>query len=153
MADPPLEESQAQLQAYLNCLELCQAFSQQTGDPYVKQALGVLIDGLQESLAALAGQLRRGGVAPGVCELDRQGQAHIRNVLAMRSLHSQLLAIRRCLVELAAGYAPSAPAAQPDAASPDWRASLAAQAQRMLDGWEQHMREMKADFDNSPPSC
>jgi hypothetical protein len=153
MAEPSLEESQTQLQAYLNCLELCQAFSKQTGDPYVKQALGVLIDGLQESLAALAGQLRRAGVAPGVYELDRQGQARIRDVLAMRSLHSQLLAVRRSLVELVAGYAASPPNAQADAAGPDWRASLAAQAQRMLDGWDQHMREMKAHFDKSPPSC
>jgi len=153
MVELALEALQAQLQAYLNCLELCQVFRKQTDDPYVREALGRLIEELQESLAAIAGQLRRRGVAPGGYEVDGTGQARIQDVLAMRSLHSQLLAVRGSLVQLVAGYTASPPFANADATNSAGPDPLAAQARRMLDGWDQHMREMKAHFDKSLPSC
>jgi hypothetical protein len=73
MAELSIEGLQTLLQAYLNCLELCRALEKQTNDPYVKESLALLIDGLQESLASLASYLRRQGLAPGAYELNRQG--------------------------------------------------------------------------------
>jgi hypothetical protein len=144
MAELSIEGLQTLLQAYLNCLELCRALEKQTDDPYVKESLGLLLDGLQESLASLAGYLRRQGLAPGAYELNRQGMAKIRDVLAMRSLREQLFAVRRDLTELAAWYDTHVPAEHADQAACDWFESLSAQARRMLEGWDQHMNEMKA---------
>jgi hypothetical protein len=143
MAEPRIEALQTLLQAYLNCLELCRALEKQTHDPYVKKSLGLLMDGLQESLASLAGHLRRQGLAPGTYELDRPGKAKIRGVLAMRSLREQLLAVRRDLADLAAWYDVHVPAEQTNQATRDWLESLSSQARRMLQGWDQHMHEMK----------
>ena len=148
MAEPSSEELQALLQAYLNCLELCRAFKKRTDDPYVRDALGSLIDDLHEPLAVLASHLRRQGIAPGTLELDRQGKARIREMLGTRSLREQLLAVRRCLADLVAWYTGHLPAAKPDQRPPDWIGSLSAQAQRMLDKWDQHMVEMKAHVQN-----
>lgn len=144
MVEAWLKDTQAQLQAYLNCLELCQALGRQTSDPDVRQALALLTDDLQESLTSLASHLRHGGVAPGLYEVDRRGQARIREVLGMRALHSQLRAIRHSLAELVAWYAAHPPTDQAVPSSHDWLITLSAQAQRMLDNWDQHMREMKA---------
>lgn len=158
MAEPPSEELQAEelqteeiqslTQAYLNCLELCRAFKKQTDDPFVRDALGSLIDDLHEPLAALASHLRRQGIAPGAIELDRQGKARIREILETRSLREKLLAVRRCLADLVAWYAAHFPAVKTDQLPPDWLDSLSAQAQRMLDKWDQHMVEMKAHVQN-----
>jgi hypothetical protein len=144
MAEPWIEASQTLLQAYLNCLELCRALEKQTNDPYVKESLALLIDGLQESLASLASYLRRQGLAPGAYELDHPGMAKIRDVLATRSLREQLLAVRRDLADLAAWYDTHGPAEHADQATGDWLESLSAQARRLLEGWDQHMHEMKA---------
>jgi hypothetical protein len=144
MAEPRIEALQTLLQAYLNCLALCRALEKQTHDPYVKESLGLLMDGLQESLASLASHLRRQGLAPGAYELDRHGKAKIRGVLAMRSLREQLLAVRRDLADLAAWYDVHVPAGQYDQDTRDWLESLSSQARRMLEGWDQHMHEMKA---------
>ncbi|MEJ2558232.1 MAG: hypothetical protein P8186_18865 [Anaerolineae bacterium] len=144
MAEPWIEALRTLLQAYVNCLELGRALEKQTHDPYVKESLGLLMDGLQESLASLAGHLRRQGLAPGTYELDRQGKAKIRGVLATRSLREQLLAVRRDLADLAAWYDVHVPPEQTDQATRNWLESLSSQARRMLEGWEQHMHEMKA---------
>ena len=144
MAEPSNEELQALLQAYLNCLELCRAFKKRTDDPHVREALGSLIDDLQEPLATLTSHLRRQGIAPGAFELDRQGKAGIREVLGTRSLREQLLAVRRCLADLVTWYTVHLPAARTDQLPSDWLGSLSAQAQQMLDNWDQHMVEMKA---------
>lgn len=144
MAEAWIEALQTLLQAYLNCLELCRALEKQTHDPYVKESLGLLMDGLQESLASLAGHLRRQGLAPGTYELDHHGKAKAQGVLATRSLREQLLAVRRDLADLAAWYDVHVPAEQTDQATRDWFASLSSQARRMLEGWDQHMQEMKA---------
>lgn len=147
MAELSTQELQAFLQAYLNCVELCTAFSKNTADPHVRQALGTLVDELQEAIASLAGHLRRLGVAPGGYEIDRQGKARIRDVLGMRSLREQLLVVRGSLADLVAWYAARLQAPQADQAIPEWLVSLSAQADHMLEGWDQHMREMKAaDF-------
>jgi len=147
-----VEDVRSQLQAYLNCLELCRVLQKQTDKPDVKEALDSLMDDLQELLASLAGHLRRGGVAPGGLQLDREGEARIREVVGTRSLRDQLLLVRGCLADLVAFFdklAPAdqagAPADQADPSAFDWLAPLSAQTQRMLDGWDQHMREMKAD--------
>jgi hypothetical protein len=144
MAEISIEGLQTLLQAYLNCLELCRALEKQTNDPYVKESLALLIDGLQESLASLASYLRRQGLAPGAYELNRQGMAKIRDVLATRSLREQLFAVRRDLTELAAWYDTHVPADHADQATRDWLGSLSAQARRMREGWDQHMDEMRA---------
>jgi hypothetical protein len=147
-----VEDVRPQLQAYLNCLELCRALQKQTDKPDVREALDSLIDDLQELVASLAGHLRRGGVAPGGLQLDREGEARIREVLETRSLREQLLLVRGCLADLVAffdklppAWSAGAPADQADPSAVDWLATLSAQTQRMLDGWDQHMREMKAD--------
>jgi hypothetical protein len=140
MAQPSIQELLAQLQAHVNYLELCRALSKHTDDPHVREALGVLIEEMQDSTAYLASHMRRLGVAPGAYELDRQGKARIRDVLGERSLHKQLLAIRRGLADLVAWYSPhlAAPTTY------DWLAPLSMQAEHMLAGWDQHLREMKA---------
>jgi hypothetical protein len=140
MAQPSIQELLALLQAHLNFLELCRALSQHTDDPHVREALGVLIEETQDSTTSLAGHLRRLGAAPGAYELDRQGKASIRDVLEERSLHKQLLAIRRGLADLVAWYSPHLVAPT----TYDWLAPLSAQAEHMLVGWDQHLREMKA---------
>ena len=159
MDELSVEDVRPQLQAYLNCLELCRVLQKQTDKPDVKEALDSLMDDLQELLASLAGHLRRGGGAPGGLQLDREGEARIREVLGTHSLRDQLLLIRGCLADLVAFFdklapadqagAPAdqagAPADQADPSAFDWLAPLSAQTQRMLDGWDQHMREMKAD--------
>ena len=173
MDELSVEDVRPQLQAYLNCLELCRVLQKQTDKPDVKEALDSLMDDLQELVASLAGHLRRGGVAPGGLQLDREGEARIREVLGTRSLRDQLLIVRRCLVDLVAFFdklppanqagtptdqvgAPADQAGAPtdqvgapaDQAGPDvldWLAPLSTQTRHMLEGWDQHMREMKAD--------
>jgi hypothetical protein len=135
---------QAQLQAYLNCAALCQALHRQTKDPYVKEALGPLVEDLQASLATLAGHLRRLGYPPGSHEPDRQGMAVVRDALATRSLREQLLAVRCCLAELVARYEAQLASAQDGQTAPDWLVSLSQEAHRLLRAWDQHMYEMKA---------
>jgi len=137
MAELTVEDLQARLQAYLNCLELCRALHTQTDEPGVGENLAPLIDGLQEHLMALAGHLRRRGVPPGAFGLDRQGAARIRDMLAMRSQPGQLAVVRECLADLLAWYAAHQ-------GGEDWLASLSAQAQEMIEGWDQGMREVKA---------
>lgn len=137
MAEFSVEDLQAQLQAYLNCVELCRALITQTDEPGVRENLAPLIEDLQEHLAALAGHLRRRGVPAGGFGLDRQGAARIRDTLAMRSRPGQLAVVRECLAGLLAWYA----AHQGDE---DWLASLSTQAQQMLQAWDQGMREVKA---------
>ena len=88
------------------------------------------------------------GFAPGALELDRQGKAKIREILGTRSLREQLLAVRRCLADLVAWHTAHAAAAKTGRLPPDWLESLSAQAQRMLDRWDQHMVEMKAHVQN-----
>ena len=153
MAEPSSEELQAEelqtlSQAYLNCLELCRAFKKQTDDPYVRDALGSLIDDLQGPLAVLASHLRRQGIAPGAFEVDRQGKARIREIRGTRALREKLLAIRRCLADLVAWYTALFSAGKTDQLPPAWLDSLSTQAQRMLDKWDQHMVEMKAHVQN-----
>lgn len=137
MAELSVEDLQAQLQAYLNCLELCRALITQTDEPGVRENLAPLIEDLQEHLATLAGHLRRRGVPAGGLELDRRGAARIREVLAMRSQPGQLLVVRECLADLRAWYVAHQ-------GGEDWLASLAAQAQEMIEGWDEGMREVKA---------
>ena len=139
MVELSVEDLGTQLQAYLNCLELCRVLQKQTDDPDVREALGSLIDDLQDLVATLAGHLRRRGVAPGTYQLNGEGKARIREVLGTCSLPEQLLAVRRCLADLVACYDKHPPTDQDDPS-----ASLSAQAQRMLEEWDQHMREMKA---------
>ncbi len=142
--EPSRKQIQALLQAYLNCLELCRALNKQTHDPHGREALGTLIDDLQESLVLLASRLRRRGVAPGTFELDRQGKARIREVLGTCSVREQLLAIRRSLAHLVAWYAAHWPAPHADRSSLDWLESLSVQASGMSERWDRHMYEMKA---------
>lgn len=142
MAQLSLQDLGAHLQAYLNHLELCKALKKQISDPQVRESLDMLIDGGQESLAALASHLRQVGAAPGVHELDRAGRTRIREVLALRSLSDQLFAVQRSLADLVAWYQAHATADQADLASQDLLASLSAQAHRMLEGWDRHIAEM-----------
>lgn len=151
MDELSVEDVRTQLQAYLNCLELCRVLQKQTGDRNVRRSLDSLIDDLQELVASLAGHLRRRGVAPGTFQLDGQGKARIREVLGTRSLRDQLLVVRRCLADLLAFFdrhppadQAGAPADQSDPGTLDWLATLSAQTQRMLEGWDRHIREMKA---------
>ena len=145
MDELSVEDVQAQLQAYLNFLELCRALHKQTHEPGMRESLDSLIDDSQELVASLAGYLRRGGVPPGALQLDREGKARIREVLGTRSLRDQLLVVRRCLADLVAFFDKLPPADQADPSTLDWLAPLSAQTQRMLEGWDQHMHEMKAD--------
>ncbi len=143
MTQPSIKELQTHLQASLNFLELCRALKRRTRDPHVKEALNLLIDGEQESLAILSSHLRQMRAAPGARELDRRGKARIREVLALRSPGDQLLAVRRSLADLVAWYETHPPTAQADPATRDLLASLSAQAHRMLEGWDRHLDEMK----------
>lgn len=144
MTEPSIKELQADLQAYLNCLELCRAFEKQTSDPYVRESLNVLIDDLQESLAVLARHLRQAGIAPGARELDRRGRARVMEVLAMRPLREQLLAVRNELADLVARHDTYVLSDSTDAVTHELLESLSAGARRMLEGWDQHLHEMKA---------
>jgi len=139
-----IEDMRTQLQAYLNCLELCRALHKQTDEPSVRQALDSPIDDLQELVVSLASHLRQRGVAPGAYQLDREGKARIREMLGTRSLRDQLFIVRRCLADLVAFYDKHAPADQADPSAFDWPASLSAQTQRILEEWDQHLRELKA---------
>jgi len=143
MAEFPVEAWQAHLQAYLNCLELCQAFRRQVDDEHVRQALDALLDEGQDALASLAGCLRQQGAAPGVLELDRRGKAAIRELLALRALRDRLLMVRSSLADLVTWHASNLPA-DADPAMTDSLASSLAQTRRMLDQWDQHMAEMGA---------
>jgi len=144
MAGNLTEELQAHLQATLNCLELCTALETQSSEPCVRQGLGSLVDDLQESVSVLAGQLRQRGVAPGKYELDRRSKARVHEMLMRRSPAEQLLAIRDSLASLAAGYVAYLPADEAGHVAPAWLASLSAQAQRMLEGWDEQRRAVKA---------
>ncbi len=147
MAEFPVEAWQAHLQAYLNCLELCQAFAKQVDDEHVCQALDALLDEGHDTLASLASCLRQQGAAPGVLELDRQGKAAIRELLALRALRDQLLMVRSCLADLVAWQT----AYLPDDADPAMKAirdsleSSIAQTRAMHDRWDQHLAEMGAE--------
>jgi hypothetical protein len=136
------DELQDQLQAYLNCVELCSALHRHTRDRHMRKALGVLVSDPQDSLAALSAQLRRRGIAPGAREADQATLTRIRQVLAMRHLDDQMRVIQDCLAALAAWYDRCLPLFEVDGTAPDWLASLAEEARRMLAGWERHMREM-----------
>jgi hypothetical protein len=143
MAEFPVKAWQAHLQAYLNCLELCQAFRRQADDEHVRQALDALLGEGQDALASLAGCLRQQGAAPGALELDRRGKAAIRELLALRALRDRLLMVRSGLADLVTWHA----AHLPDDADPAVKDSLAsslAQTHHMLDQWDQHMAEMGA---------
>jgi hypothetical protein len=144
MTEPPIEDLEARMQAYLNCLELCRALHRQTDDHHVKEALAPVIDDLQTSLATLASHLRQWGAAPGTFRLDRQGKARIREMLGMRSLSEQMFAIRDCLADLVAWYAEHPPADQTDPTIRDWLVPLSTHTQHVLEWWDQQMREMKA---------
>ena len=143
MAEFPVKTWQAHLQAYLNCLELCQAFRRQVDDAHVQQALDALLDEGRDVLASLAGCLRQQGAAPGALELDRQGKASIRELLALRALRDQLLAVRRSLADLVAWHEAHLPGGA-DLATEDLLASSLAQTRHMVDQWDQHMAEMGA---------
>jgi hypothetical protein len=146
MAEFPVEAWQAHLQAYLNCLELCQAFRRQVDDEHVWQALDALLDEGQDALASLAGCLRQQGAAPGALELDRRGKAAIRELLALRALRDRLLMARSSLADLVTWHA--AHLSDADLAMnvemKDLLASSLAQTRHMLDQWDQHMAEMGA---------
>jgi hypothetical protein len=143
MAEFPVEAWQAHLQAYLNCLELCQAFRRQVDDGHVQQALDALLDEGQDVLASLAGCLRQQGAAPGALELDRRGKAAIRELLALRALRDQLLTVRSSLADLVAWHEAHPPGGA-DPAMEGLLASSLAQTRRMLDQWDRHMAEMGA---------
>ena len=143
MAEFPVEAWQAHLQAYLNCLELCQAFRRQVDDEHVRQALDALLGEGQDALASLAGCLRQQGAAPGALELDRRGKAAIRELLALRALRDQLLIVRSSLADLIAWHETHLPDGA-DPAMEDLLASSLAQTRRMLDQWDRHMAEMGA---------
>jgi hypothetical protein len=143
MTEPSTGDLQAHLQALLNCVALCGALKKQTNDPYVRDSLGSVVDGLQESLAILANYLRRRGVAPGTWEVDSHGQVIIRETLKL-SLPEQLPTVRGSLADLVAWY--DGPLSTPQAARSnfDWLLSLSMQAHRLLEEWDHHMHEMKA---------
>lgn len=144
MTELPIEDLDARMQAYLNCLELCRALHRQTDDHDVKEALAPVIDGLQISLASLASHLRQWGAAPGKLQVDRQGKTRTREMLGMHTLSEQVFAIRDCLADLAAWYAEHLPADQSDPTIGDWLVPLSTHTQQMLDWWDRQMHEMKA---------
>jgi hypothetical protein len=133
---------QSQLQSYLNCLELCRALHRRTKDRYLKGALEPLIEDLHDSLASLAGHMRRIGAAPGGRELDQEGAARIRDVLSMRNLYDQMLAVRHCLVDLVQWYEEYLPALEAGQPSFSWFVSLSEEARRIGEGWDREMHEM-----------
>jgi hypothetical protein len=144
MANVVVDDLEVQLQASLNCLEMCRAFHKQTKDPDVKATLEPLMDDLQDSLASMAGQLRARGVATGTFQLDDRGQARVREVLGARSLSDQLLAVRECLAGLVVWYDDHSSADQAHPGADDWLVSLSAQAHSLLERWDRHLKEMKA---------
>ena len=144
MPELAVEDLEVQLQACLNCLELCRAFQKQTDDPYVREALEALIDELQACLAAIARHLRQGRVAPGTFQLDGRGKANIRGILRTRSLAEQMSIVRDCLADLVAWYGEHALPKQADPTLHAWLASLSAQVRHTLQEWDRHMRDMKA---------
>ena len=144
MAELTVEDVEVQLQASLNCLELCRAFQKQTDDPNVREALGALIDELQAFLAAMARHLRQQGMAPGTYQLDGRGKTQIRRILGTRSLAEQMSTVRDCLAGLVAWYGGHSLPEQADPTLHSWLASLWAQARHMLEEWDRHMRDMKA---------
>ena len=135
---------QSQLQGYLNCVELCRALHRQTRDPYLKKALEPLVEALQESLSSLAGHMRRLGAAPGGRELDSAGMARIQQVLSLRALYDQMLAVRHCLVELVERYEAYLPLLQAGQGGYEWLISISEEAQRILKEWDRQMGEMAA---------
>ncbi len=135
---------QSQLQGYLNCVELCRALHRQTRDPYLKKALEPLVEELQGSLSSLAGHLRRLGAAPGGRELDSTGMARIQHVLSIRALYDQMLAVRRCLVDLVEWYEAHLPLLQAGYGSYEWLTTISDEAQRILNEWDRQMAEMAA---------
>ncbi len=144
MAELTVEDVELQLQASLNCLELCRAFQKQTDDPYVREALEALIDELQARLAAMARHLRQQGMAPGTFQLDGRGKTQIRRILRTRSLAEQMSTVRDCLAGLVAWYGEHSLPDQADPTLHAWFVSLSAQARHMLEEWDRHMRDMKA---------
>ena len=144
MTKLPIEDLDARLQAYLNCLELCRALRSQTDDHNVKEALDPVIDDLQTSLATLASHLRQWGAAPGAYQLDLRGKTRTREMLGMRLLSEQMFAIRDCLADLVAWYGEHPPTEETDSSTRDWLASLSAHTQQMLEWWDRQMHEMKA---------
>ncbi len=149
MAEFPVKAWQTHLQAYLNCLELCQAFRRQVDNEHVRQALDALLDEGQDALASLAAYLRQQGAAPGTLELDRRGKAAIHELLALRALRDQLRMVRGSLADLVAWQAEHLPGDADPAMNVDMNvemkdllASSLAQTRHMLDGWDQHMAEM-----------
>jgi hypothetical protein len=135
---------QSQLQGYLNCVELCRALHRQTKDPYLKKALELLVEELQESLSSLAGHLRRLGAAPGGRELDSAGMARIQQVLSIRALYDQMLVVRQCLVDLVEWYESYLPPLQAGQGSCEWLISISEEARRILKEWDRQMGEMVA---------
>lgn len=144
MAELPINELQAHLQAHVFCFELCRALKKATDDLHMQEALGSLIDDLQLSLATLARQLRHQGGVPGAYELASRDKARIREAAATRSLPEQLLAVRRVLADLVALYAAHQSSPQNGLTENDWLVSISAQANRLLANWDKHMLEMKA---------
>jgi hypothetical protein len=144
MAELAVTDLEVQLQAYLNCLELCRAFQKLNDDPYVKEALEALIDDLQACLADLARHLRQRGVAPGTFQLDGRGKTRIREIRETRSLAEQMATVRGCLADLVARYGKHPVIDQTDPTLPAWFVSLSAQARHMLEKWDRHMLDMKA---------
>ncbi len=147
MAELPVKAWQIHLQAYLNCLELCQAFRRQVDNEHVRQALDTLLDEGQDTLASLAACLRQQGAAPGTLELDRRGKAAIQELLALRALRDQLRLVRSSLADLVAWQTEHLPGDADQAINTEMRdllASSLAQTRHMLDRWDQHMAEMGA---------
>ncbi len=151
MAEFPVKAWQIHLQAYLNCLELCQAFRRQVDNEHVRQALDALLDEGQDALASLAACLRQQGAAPGTLELDRRGKAAVLEMLALRALRDQLRMVRSSLADLVAWQTEHLPGDADPAMKLDMSiemrdllVSSQAQTRHMLDRWDQHMAEMGA---------
>jgi hypothetical protein len=134
-----VDELQDQLQAYVNCLELCRALYKPVKKPYARRALASLIEDLQDSMLTLSGLLRQRGAAPGALEVDRRGEATMCDALATRSLAEQLLAVRQSLAGLVAWYAQHVPLAEDDPAARDVLSSLSHAAQGMLAEWNRQV--------------
>jgi hypothetical protein len=130
---------QDQLQAYVNCLELCRALYKPVKKPYARQALAVLIEDLQDAMLSLSGLVRQHGAAPGALEVDRQGQAAMRDALGTRSLAKQLLAVRHSLADLAAWYAQHLTAVEDDPAAREALSSLSEAARGMVAEWDRQV--------------
>jgi hypothetical protein len=137
-----LDELRTQLQNYVNYVEVWERLKRQGEDPYVKEALDLLIDAGHEALSALSGFLRRRGVAPGVYELNRHGRAKTRKLLVAPP-DDQLVAVRHHLTDLTAWSAAHPPDEQSDTAMRDLLDLLSEQARCMLQAWDQHLDEMK----------